>query len=227
MYALALGQLFIWNAHIIPRPVSARKGHAQHAPTRPLSALPRNILERVACTLIVLTAGLCWAYVLGEVCAIVSDAWPEMSWPRCEGQKPGRLFLVDAFSLKMKDHDVMKGGPSILIYCTVFVRHCHFQGPILFIREKPEPPHMDCQYIYIHIYLHINKYTYIHINTQEEGFYQVYQSTRLNLGSLNLIAILYGHRCDEHQIQLQQCHERFCIHHQTRLLIQCTYWSVG
>lgn len=36
---------------------------------------PRNILERVACTLIVLTAGLCWAYVLGEVCAIVSDAW--------------------------------------------------------------------------------------------------------------------------------------------------------
>ena len=27
------------------------------------------------CTLIVLTAGLCWAYVLGEVCAIVSDAW--------------------------------------------------------------------------------------------------------------------------------------------------------
>lgn len=34
---------------------------------------PKNILERVACTLIVLTAGLCWAYVLGEVCAIVSD----------------------------------------------------------------------------------------------------------------------------------------------------------
>lgn len=43
-----------------------------------LYALPRNILERVACTLIVLTAGLCWAYVLGEVCAIVSDAWPEV-----------------------------------------------------------------------------------------------------------------------------------------------------
>lgn len=25
------------------------------------------------CTMIILTAGLCWAYVLGEVCAIVSD----------------------------------------------------------------------------------------------------------------------------------------------------------
>ena len=25
------------------------------------------------CTIIILTAGLCWAYVLGEVCAIVSD----------------------------------------------------------------------------------------------------------------------------------------------------------
>lgn len=34
---------------------------------------PKNIAERVMCTLIVLTAGLCWAYVLGEVCAIVSD----------------------------------------------------------------------------------------------------------------------------------------------------------
>jgi len=34
---------------------------------------PRNILERVVCTIIILTAGLCWAYVLGEVCAIVSD----------------------------------------------------------------------------------------------------------------------------------------------------------
>ncbi|CAK8997028.1 Potassium voltage-gated channel subfamily H member 6 (Ether-a-go-go-related gene potassium channel 2) (ERG-2) (Eag-related protein 2) (Ether-a-go-go-related protein 2) (Voltage-gated potassium channel subunit Kv11.2) [Durusdinium trenchii] len=34
---------------------------------------PRNIVERVVCTMIILTAGLCWAYVLGEVCAIVSD----------------------------------------------------------------------------------------------------------------------------------------------------------
>ncbi|CAJ1373961.1 unnamed protein product [Effrenium voratum] len=34
---------------------------------------PKNIAERIVCTLIVLTAGLCWAYVLGEVCAIVSD----------------------------------------------------------------------------------------------------------------------------------------------------------
>lgn len=34
---------------------------------------PKNIIERCVCTLIVLTAGLCWAYVLGEVCAIVSD----------------------------------------------------------------------------------------------------------------------------------------------------------
>lgn len=34
---------------------------------------PRNIIERVVCTMIILTAGLCWAYVLGEVCAIVSD----------------------------------------------------------------------------------------------------------------------------------------------------------
>mmetsp|Transcript_56488 Transcript_56488/g.131976 ORF Transcript_56488/g.131976 Transcript_56488/m.131976 type:complete len:359 (+) Transcript_56488:1-1077(+) len=34
---------------------------------------PKNILERTTCTIIILTAGLCWAYVLGEVCAIVSD----------------------------------------------------------------------------------------------------------------------------------------------------------
>lgn len=33
----------------------------------------RNIFERVTCTLIVLVAGLCWAYILGEVGAIVTD----------------------------------------------------------------------------------------------------------------------------------------------------------
>ena len=43
----------------------------------------RNILERVACTLIVLTAGLCWAYVLGEVCAIVSDPWTKLVIRHC------------------------------------------------------------------------------------------------------------------------------------------------
>eukprot|EP00435_Cladocopium_sp_Y103_P008337 s1742_g2.t1 len=32
---------------------------------------PQNIVERVVCTLIVLGAGLSWACVLGEVCAIV------------------------------------------------------------------------------------------------------------------------------------------------------------
>lgn len=79
MYAFALGQLLNWDAHII---LSSCFCEEKSCPVcsnmLPLSALPRNILERVACTLIVLTAGLCWAYVLGEVCAIVSDAWPEV-----------------------------------------------------------------------------------------------------------------------------------------------------
>ena len=34
---------------------------------------PRNILERVVCTVIVMVSGLLWAYVLGQVCAIVAD----------------------------------------------------------------------------------------------------------------------------------------------------------
>jgi len=34
---------------------------------------PKNILERIICTVIVLVAGLCWAQILGEVCAISSD----------------------------------------------------------------------------------------------------------------------------------------------------------
>eukprot|EP00435_Cladocopium_sp_Y103_P035114 s2535_g9.t1 len=34
---------------------------------------PKNILERIVCTVIVLVAGLCWAQILGEVCAISSD----------------------------------------------------------------------------------------------------------------------------------------------------------
>ena len=34
---------------------------------------PRNVLERMVCTWIVLTSGLSWAYILGEVCAIVSE----------------------------------------------------------------------------------------------------------------------------------------------------------
>lgn len=34
---------------------------------------PKNILERVVCTAIVLVAGLCWAQILGDVCAISSD----------------------------------------------------------------------------------------------------------------------------------------------------------
>jgi len=34
---------------------------------------PKNLFERSVCTVIILAAGLCWAYVLGEVCAIVSD----------------------------------------------------------------------------------------------------------------------------------------------------------
>ncbi|CAJ1349613.1 unnamed protein product [Effrenium voratum] len=34
---------------------------------------PKNLFERVACTVIVLIAGLCWAYILGEVGAIVTD----------------------------------------------------------------------------------------------------------------------------------------------------------
>lgn len=34
---------------------------------------PKNLLERVVCTLIILISGLCWAYILGEVCGIVGD----------------------------------------------------------------------------------------------------------------------------------------------------------
>jgi hypothetical protein len=34
---------------------------------------PKNTLERVICTLLVMVSGLCWAYILGEVCGIVSD----------------------------------------------------------------------------------------------------------------------------------------------------------
>jgi len=34
---------------------------------------PKNILERMACTVIVIGAGLSWACVLGEVCAIVAE----------------------------------------------------------------------------------------------------------------------------------------------------------
>ncbi|CAL1167445.1 unnamed protein product [Cladocopium goreaui] len=34
---------------------------------------PKNILERAFCTGMVLTAGICWAYILGQVCAIVTD----------------------------------------------------------------------------------------------------------------------------------------------------------
>ncbi|CAL1172161.1 unnamed protein product [Cladocopium goreaui] len=38
---------------------------------------PRNVLERMVCTWIVLTSGLSWAYILGEVCAIVSEMTAE------------------------------------------------------------------------------------------------------------------------------------------------------
>ena len=38
---------------------------------------PRNVLERLVCTWIVLTSGLSWAYILGEVCAIVSEMTAE------------------------------------------------------------------------------------------------------------------------------------------------------
>ncbi|CAE7337627.1 Kcnh2 [Symbiodinium necroappetens] len=38
---------------------------------------PKNILERLVCCGIVLSAGLCWAYVLGEVCGIVADMTSE------------------------------------------------------------------------------------------------------------------------------------------------------
>jgi len=34
---------------------------------------PQNVLERVFCTFMVVLSGLCWAYVLGEVCGIVAD----------------------------------------------------------------------------------------------------------------------------------------------------------
>lgn len=34
---------------------------------------PANALERIVCTVLVMTAGLCWACVLGEVCAIVAE----------------------------------------------------------------------------------------------------------------------------------------------------------
>ena len=34
---------------------------------------PKNVLERVFCTFMVMVSGLCWAYILGEVCAIVAD----------------------------------------------------------------------------------------------------------------------------------------------------------
>jgi len=34
---------------------------------------PKNIEERTVCTIMILTAGLCWAYVLGEVCGIVTE----------------------------------------------------------------------------------------------------------------------------------------------------------
>ena len=38
---------------------------------------PKNILERLVCCGIVLAAGLCWAYILGEVCGIVADMTSE------------------------------------------------------------------------------------------------------------------------------------------------------
>lgn len=38
---------------------------------------PRNVLERMVCTWVVLTSGLSWAYILGEVCAIVSEMTAE------------------------------------------------------------------------------------------------------------------------------------------------------
>ena len=34
---------------------------------------PKNVVERTVCTMMILTAGLCWAYVLGEVCGIVTE----------------------------------------------------------------------------------------------------------------------------------------------------------
>lgn len=34
---------------------------------------PKNMTERTVCTMMILTAGLCWAYVLGEVCGIVTE----------------------------------------------------------------------------------------------------------------------------------------------------------
>lgn len=34
---------------------------------------PKNNLERITCTIMVLVSGLCWAYILGEVSGIVSD----------------------------------------------------------------------------------------------------------------------------------------------------------
>lgn len=42
---------------------------------------PKNILERAFCTGMVLTAGICWAYILGQVCAIVTDITEEsIAW---------------------------------------------------------------------------------------------------------------------------------------------------
>ncbi|OLQ03829.1 Potassium channel AKT2/3 [Symbiodinium microadriaticum] len=38
---------------------------------------PKNILERLVCCGIILSAGLCWAYILGEVCGIVADMTSE------------------------------------------------------------------------------------------------------------------------------------------------------
>jgi len=38
---------------------------------------PKNILERIVCTGMVLTAGVAWAYILGQVCAIVTDITEE------------------------------------------------------------------------------------------------------------------------------------------------------
>lgn len=50
---------------------------------------PRNIFERITCTVIVLVAGLCWAYILGEVGAIVTDMNAEKQSSGTRGLKSG------------------------------------------------------------------------------------------------------------------------------------------
>eukprot|EP00435_Cladocopium_sp_Y103_P069791 s112_g34.t1 len=67
---------------------------------------PKNMTERTVCTMMILTAGLCWAYVLGEVCGIVTEMSIDSQRFRKRDSVEDRSFAGDSMHQlnAMMDH---------------------------------------------------------------------------------------------------------------------------